>query len=189
MAELIKSTLENIVGELSNLFKQLDEAELENLLHALTDDGALFVAGAGRSGLMLRGFAMRLMHMGKRVYMIGEATTPSAQAGDALLIGSGSGETGSLVVMAKKAKDIGVKVALVTTNPASTIAKMADVVVTIPGPTPKAVGNVRSAPSRQPMGSLFEQGMLLLLDGLVMQLMQRKGIASDEMFKRHANLE
>lgn len=189
MSDTIRATLDGVLAELASLYDRLDEKQIERLIGALMGDGSLFVAGAGRSGLLLRCFTMRLMHMGKTVYMIGDVTTPSAQPGDMLLIGSGSGETGSLVMMAKKAKAMGVTVALVTTNPASTIAGMADIVVVVPGPTPKNVGEVESAQSKQPMGSLFEQGMFLMLDSVVMALMDRKGIGADQMFARHANLE
>ena len=57
---------------------------------------------------------MRLMHMGKQVYVVGEIVTPSIQQGDLLLIVSGSGETESLVAMAKKAKRLGATIATVT---------------------------------------------------------------------------
>jgi 6-phospho-3-hexuloisomerase len=105
-----------------------------------------------------------------------------------LLICSGSGETQSLVSMANKAKSLGVKLALITINPASTIGTLADIIVRIPAPSPKAAAN-NDFVSIQPMGNLFEQSLLLFLDMTVMLLMERKGMTSDEMFKRHANLE
>lgn len=189
MPDGIKKTLTGVLSELAGLFDLLDESRVDALVDAVAGAGTLFVAGAGRSGLLLRCFAMRVMHMGKKVHVTGDVTTPSAQPGDMLLIGSGSGETGSLAAMARKAKDIGMKVALVTTNPASTIAKLSDIVVVIPGPTPKNVGVVKTAVSAQPMGSLFEQGMFLVLDASVQHLMAKLDLTSDEMFKRHANLE
>lgn len=189
MADGIKKTLSEVLGELASLYERVDESQVEKLIAALARDRRLFIAGAGRSGLLLRCFAMRLMHMGKKVHMVGDVTTPSAQPQDMLLIGSGSGETGSLVAMAKKARAMGVTTALITTNPGSTIAGMADVTVTLPGPTPKNTGHVESAHSAQPMGSLFEQGMFLMLDSIVMRLMNLQNISSEEMFKRHANLE
>jgi 6-phospho-3-hexuloisomerase len=41
----------------------------------------------------------------------------------------------------------------------------------------------------QPMGALFEQCLLLVLEGVVVRLMQMRGADSDDMFQRHANLE
>lgn len=185
----IATQLKTILSELADLYSGLDESRVEKLVEALLGEGRLFVAGAGRSGFLLRCFAMRLMHLGRPVHMVGEATSPGAKPGDMLLIGSGSGETGSLVSMAAKAKELGVDVLLVTTAPASAISRLADVVVVLPGPTPKSAGKVDSVASVQPMGSLFEQGMLLMLDAVVMRLMERMDIASEDMFKRHANLE
>jgi 6-phospho-3-hexuloisomerase len=89
---------------------------------------------------------------------------------------------------AEKAKDLGSKVALVTVNPESTIGKLADAVVEISAPSPKAArnGDVKSI---RPMGSLFEQSLLLFLDISIIGLMEIRGLDSDVMFGRHENLE
>lgn len=192
MADGIKETLEGVLDELSGLYDRIDETQVDKLVKALLEERGIFIAGAGRSGLLLRCFAMRLMHMGKKAHMTGDVATPGARPGDMLLIGSGSGETGSLVSIAKKAKSMGMTIAAVTTNPDSTIGKMADLVVVLPGPTPKnaeTADPARSVQSAQPMGSLFEQGMFLMLDCIIMKLMKKKNVTSEEMFRRHANLE
>lgn len=44
------------------------------------------------------------MHLGFNVQVIGDVTTTFAKEGDLLIIGSGSGETQSLVAMSQKAK-------------------------------------------------------------------------------------
>jgi 6-phospho-3-hexuloisomerase len=41
----------------------------------------------------------------------------------------------------------------------------------------------------QLMGSLFEQGLLLLLDTVVLRLAAARGASAQELFARHANLE
>ena len=146
------------------------------------------MAGLGRSGVAVKAFAMRLMHMGLPVYVVGEIVTPAIQKGDLLVVGSGSGETGSLTIMAKKVKDIGAELALVTIFPQSTIGKLADAIVKIPAPTPK-VATESGFKSIQPMGSLFEQSLLLLFDSLILRLMETKKENSENMMKRHANLE
>lgn len=100
----------------------------------------------------------------------------------------GSGETKSLVNHAKKAKEMNAKVAIITINPKSTIASLADVVVEISAPSPKSEkqGDVVSI---QPMGSLFEQSEEIFMDIAIMMLMERKNMTSDMMFGRHANME
>ena len=45
-------------------------------------------------------------------------------------------------------------------------------------------GAVRAAP-----GTLFENSMSLLLDMLIVQMMQERGLVWAELYARHANLE
>ena len=138
--------------------------------------------------MAIKTFAMRLMHLGKAVHVLGDATTPAVQAGDLLVIGSGSGRTGSLEVAASKAAEFGAKVLLITIDPTSPIGQAADCVIEIPAPSPKAEGGTPQS-SEQPLGSLFEQALFLLCDALIMLLMEKEGITSAEMYQRHANLE
>lgn len=175
--------------EISGCTAMIDAASVSALMDEIEGAGRIFCAAAGRSGLAMRGFAMRLMHMGRRVHVVGDVTTPSIAAGDLLLIGSGSGSTASLVQTAGKAKSIGTRIALITIDPSSPIGEMADCVVRIPAPSPKARAGVDSVSSAQPMGSLFEQSMNILFDSTVMLLMERGGLDSAAMFTRHANLE
>ena len=159
------------------------------LIQEIENADRIFVAGAGRSGLMARAFCMRLMHLGLKCYVAGETVTPAFAQGDLLLVASGSGATESLVVMAQKAKQhIHGRLALVTMDGNSPIARLADVTLVIPAPSPKVEWEL--APnSIQPMGSLFEQSLLLVLDLLILLLMQQNGSAPSAMFDRHANLE
>jgi Predicted sugar phosphate isomerase involved in capsule formation len=184
----IKRNLELIITELKELYDHMGIGGGENLVRLILDADSVFLAGAGRSGLFLRGFAMRLMHMSKPAFVVGEVVTPAIQAGDLLLIGSGSGETASLKAMAERAKAIGAKVALVSSREESSIAKMADLTVVLETFSPKVAtsGGVQSA---QPMANLFEQGMFLFFDALTMELMSQMNLTSEVMFKRHANLE
>jgi len=78
---------------------------------------------------------------------------------------------------------------LLTIVPRSPIGTIADVVVQVPAPSPKAEDAANAVGSIQPMGSLFEQSLFLLGDCLILALMQRNQQNSDEMFTRHANLE
>jgi 6-phospho-3-hexuloisomerase len=179
------------VEELRALMGGVDSRQVQDLVESLDTARSVFVAGAGRSGLAMRAFAMRLMHMGIAAHVVGEVTAPAFAAGDILVVGSGSGATPTLVAFSEKAKKLGGRLALVTTDPASPIGRAADVIVRIPAPTPKAAhGGPAAAPSSaQPMASLFEQGLWILLDSCIMLLMARKGLDTGQMFGRHANLE
>ena len=128
------------------------------------------------------------MHMGRAAYVVGETTTPAIKANDLLVIGSGSGRTASLVAAAEKAKTLGATVLLFTIDPSAPIGKIADLSVKFPAPSEKAAGG-GSAVSIQPMGSLFEQSLFLLLDCLIVNLMARHDQTSSIMFTNHANME
>ncbi|PIO99324.1 3-hexulose-6-phosphate isomerase [uncultured Pleomorphomonas sp.] len=177
-----------ILEELRAVLSKVSPDEVSAFAGDLLAARRIFVAGAGRSGLAGRAFAMRLMHFGLDAFVIGEIATPAYSGDDLLVVCSGSGETGSLVSIADKARRIGGKIALVTIVPDSTIGKLADRRLVLPAPSPKAKAGdgVRSI---QPMGSLFEQALLLLLDAVILELMARRGATSDGMFTRHANLE
>jgi len=177
-----------IIEELRTVMYSIDDNAARNLAELIDASPRIFLSGAGRSGLMIRAFAMRIMHAGKEVHVLGDVTTPSAHAGDLLIIASGSGETESLVSHAKKAKKMGLKVATVTIFPEATIGTLSDIAVKINAPTPKSERE-SGLTSIQPMGSLFEQCMLLFLDETVMELMEIQGKTSDQLFQNHANLE
>lgn len=179
---------EVILDELKRTLLAVSPDDAEQLANLVLSAKKIFCAGAGRSGFAVKAFAMRLMHMGFDSYVVGETVTPNLEPEDLLIIGSGSGETGSLAVMAKKAKQIGSKLALVTIRPESTIGEISDITIKIPAPTPKAKTS-ESFKSIQPMGSLFEQSLLLFLDSTILRLMEKRNDTSDEMFTRHANLE
>lgn len=184
-----KQIIMSVCSEIMNCADHISNESIISVADSIENADSIFVAAAGRSGFAVKGFAMRLMHMGYNVYVVGEVTTPSMSSNDLLLIGSGSGNTASLVAMATKAKSIGAKVSLITINPESSIGKIADYVIKIPAPSPKADVESGLINTVQPMGSLFEQSMYIMLDSLVVYMMHKHGLNSDEMFKRHANLE
>lgn len=178
---------QEIVNELQRSVSQLDAAEAERLAELLLRGGKVFVAGAGRSGLMGRAFAMRLMHAGKEAYVVGETVTPGIAAGDVLVLGTGSGETASLLSMAGKAKAVGAAVVAVTISPESSIGRLADLIVRLPGATKEQTDGGQI--TIQPMASLFEQTLLLFYDAVILRIMEQTGQTSTRMFGKHANLE
>ncbi|GGL88694.1 6-phospho 3-hexuloisomerase [Curtobacterium citreum] len=163
-----------------------DQAPFERALTLLTDADRVFVHGAGRSGLALRMTAMRLMHLGLRVHVVGEATTPAIGRGDVLLVASGSGTTGGIVQAARTAADVGARVLAVSTTDDSPLAAVAEATLVLPAATKTDRSGTASA---QYAGSLFEQGVALLGDALFHALWQRSGRSADELWPRHANLE
>lgn len=188
MPQNLQQLTNQITTEIKQALSRVNDQEAASLREALLSGSRIFIAGRGRSGLQMKGAAMRLMHLGLQVFVIGDVTTPAISSSDLLLIGSGSGSTASLVQFAEKAKSVGAKIALITTNANSIIAGMADHVITIPAPTPK-VKEKRDFTSIQPMGTLFEQSLGILMDSLIIQCMEQANKNSERMFSLHANLE
>lgn len=180
--------LHAIVDELAELSQRVPEQDYAPLIDAILSAQRIFIAGAGRSGFMARAFTNRLMHLGLCVYFVGEPSTPSICKKDLLFIASGSGETASLVAMAKKAQKVGAMLATVTLFPQATIGQAAQVVMQLPGYTTKSTVE-QQGESIQPMGSAYEQLSLLFLDSVILSLMEHMQQTEAEMYARHANLE
>ena len=181
--------IEQVLTEVTASVSQISTESLTQAGQLIEDASRIFVAGVGRSGLCMRALGMRLMHLGKTVYVVSETTTPSIVAEELLIIGSGSGQTASLLVIAEQARRQGAKTLLFTTDTTSSLAELADQRVVIPAPSFKDAKGGLGPMSVQPLGTLFEQSLLILCDSLILRLMQRTGVSSAQMFERHANLE
>ena len=165
--------------EISSTLNLVEECRLDELRDEFADrTRRWFVSGQGRSRLVASMAAMRLMHVGFDVHLVGEVTAPSISEGDSLLMLSASGETPVSLHLARRAAEVGARVVAITTREDSSLAAIADVVVAVP---------VQS--TRQFGGSLFEQASLLLLDALIIDLTRDYPCAYEVMKRRHTNLE
>lgn len=182
----IASNLEMIILENQGIASKLDYTEVAEMIPYILNAQQIFVVGAGRTGLALKAMAMRLMHLGFQVYMVGETTTPAIQQGDLLIAASGSGTTGSIVKAAEKAKSVQAQVFSISTTKTSPLADSSSFVLVIPAVQKTDHG---TAISQQYAGSLFEQAVLLLTDALIQTLWRMDGTPAEELWKRHANLE
>ncbi len=174
------------VREAVGLVELADGEQLEAMTEEISAAEAVFVAAAGRSLLMIKAFAMRLMHLGIPVHVVGDVTTPAIREKDLLIFASASGETATLLAVRQKAGKAGTRVAVMTARPQSSLAEGAATILVVPGATDKAAGGFAS---RQPAGSSFEQSLLLLCDGMVMRLAEKRGLDPSAGYGRHANLE
>lgn len=162
----------------------LDRSLLDALLTALDHARRVFVYGTGRSGLVARGLAIRLAHLGYSTYVIGETITAPVQAKDLVVLVSGSGETYPVAMTAEIARTIGAQVVVLTGNRHGRVAQDADVVVELRPPEDDG-----SRPALAPLGTLFETTAWILLDGIVADLMDRRQQSEEMMRQRHATLE
>jgi 6-phospho-3-hexuloisomerase len=161
-------------------------APLDRAAATLRGARRVFVLGAGRSGLALRMTAMRLMHLGLDVHVVGEVTTPAIAAGDVLLAASGSGATAAVVRAAETAAASGAEVIAITTAPDSPLAALAGVTVVVPAAQKQDHAGLLSI---QYSGALFEQTVVVLGDAIFHSLWKASGATADELWPRHANLE
>lgn len=159
---------------------------LDRAAAALRAARSVFVLGAGRSGLALRMTAMRLMHLGLDVHVVGEVTTPAIATGDVLLAASGSGSTAAVVRAAETAAASGAEVVAITTAPDSPLAALAAVTVVVPAAQKQDHDGLLSI---QYSGALFEQSVVVLGDAIFHSLWKASGATADELWPRHANLE
>lgn len=183
-----KELLPKILAEISQVLSSVDEDEFKKIIDVILHAKRIFVLGAGRSGLVMKGFAMRLMHLGLNVFVVGDSTTPAIGKGDLLIVGSGSGSTPSIVTNVKKAWEYSSVIISITSNKHSSIVEYSDFTMYLMAPTPKAQ-TANLSFSLQPMGSLFEQSLMIFTDLIVLVLMDKLHMTSEEMFKNHANLE
>ena len=172
------------------------EQMIEILLEAYKKRKIILVMGAGRSGLVGRAFAMRLMHLGFNAYVLGDTIVPPIKEGDVVIAISGSGRTQLIVTAAEAARTVKAKVIAITSFPDSPLASIADIVVEIPGRT--KVSRMEDYFARQilgiheplaPLGTLFEDTAMVFLDALIVELMHRLEKSEEDLRNAHANIE
>lgn len=175
---------DKVIEEIKDALSKVEKKKVEALIEMLLSAEKVFVAGTGRSMLMMKAFAKRLRHLNLNVYVVGEIIEPPATKRDLLILASGSGESILPLGIAKIARRIGTKVTLITAKKDSKIAKIADFVICIPAPT-----KFSKKKSFQPLGNLFEQSLLLFCDVVAMLVQKKKKLSNNNLFKYHANLE
>jgi 6-phospho-3-hexuloisomerase len=175
------------LADLKRVLDRVSERELLAFSRALLAADRIFVTGLGRTGLMARGFAMRLMQLGRRVYHVGDVITPSIRRGDLLVLCTRTGRSkvlGHYIAIARRAKG---KVAVVTANGKSSAARSADAVLAIDD---RAVAKARRGARRHlPLGSLFEQALLVVLDQVVLDLMDALHLGESDLAGLHTSFE
>lgn len=185
-AQSVTNNITVIQKEIAATLAGVDTQELAKLASLVEGADRIFVSGAGRSGLVLRMAAMRLMHLGLTVHVAGDTTTPAIAVGDLLLVASGSGTTSGIVKSAETASGVGARIAAITTNPDSPLAKLADAVVVVPAAQKTDHG---SSVTKQYSGSLFEQTLFLATESVFQTLWETTDEPADKLWLRHANLE
>ncbi|NMB79318.1 MAG: SIS domain-containing protein [Methanomicrobiales archaeon] len=182
--------------------RTLDPAQMAAFFTAILTAKRIYVTGAGRSGLVAKAFALRLMHLGYDSYVVGETITPAFQKGDTLVIFSGSGETPSIVSIGGTARELSGTICVITAMPDSRIGMMADLIVNLGDPTGtylhdknsyevlQLTGKYRSITSAfAPLGTMFETMALVFSDAVISALMEAKKDEIAQIQDRLSNVE
>ncbi|NNN16860.1 MAG: SIS domain-containing protein [Thermoplasmata archaeon] len=178
--ELFLAAERYIGARVSAALERIDPAILVRIVELLDHAPAIFVYGAGRSGIIGRAFAMRLVQTGLRAYVIGESVTPIVKRGDTVFILSGGGESYSSMQTANIVRREGAELVVVTAHARSKLAHAATALIAL------EFSEDAERPRYAPLGTLFESASLRLTDALVAESMRTRGETEESMRRRHA---
>jgi 6-phospho 3-hexuloisomerase len=169
------------IGErVTAALERIDPKAITRAVEILAHVPQIFVYGAGRSGIIGRAFAMRLVQAGLRAYVIGESVTPIVTREDAVFILSGQGESYSSIQTANIVRREGAQLIVLTSRPGSKIAHTATLLLLV------EFEEDPERPRLAPLGTLFESASLRLTDGLIAELVRARGETEESMRRRHA---
>ncbi|HTP54190.1 MAG TPA: SIS domain-containing protein [Thermoplasmata archaeon] len=169
------------IGErVTEALRRVDAEAIARAVQILHAAPQVFVYGAGRSGIIGRAFAMRLVQAGLRAYVIGESVTPIVTPGDAVFILSGQGESYSSIQTANIVRREGAKLIVLTSRSSSKLAHAATQLIAVEFP------DDADRPKYAPLGTLFESASLRLTDALIAELLATRGESEASMRGRHA---
>ena len=169
-----------LAAQVTDALDRLDPTAVARAVALLAKAPATFVYGAGRSGIIGRAFAMRLVQLGLTAYVIGESVTPIVRRGDAVFILSGRGESSSSIQTANIVRREGAELVVFTARASSKLAHIATALLTLDFPEDA------ERPRFAPLGTLFESASLRLTDALVAELLAVRGESEATMRGRHA---
>jgi 6-phospho-3-hexuloisomerase len=187
MTEAATSLYRRALAELGATFDRIDDAAVDRAVRTIAGARHVAVFGGGREGLQIRGFAMRLFHLGRSVSVVGDMTTPAIGKGDLFLVVCGPGEISTAVALVGVAKAAGASVLVITAQPDGRVPRMADEVLVLPAQT--MADDQGAAPSLLPMGSVFEGALFVLFEVMILKLKAALGVSAEAMRANHTNLE
>jgi 6-phospho-3-hexuloisomerase len=176
-----------ILSEIELALEGSNFEKSNSIIKEIIQARSIITYGAGRVGLVMQGFSKRLMHLGLNSYYLEDSSVPSTTAGDLLIIGSGSGSTPTVKIVAELAIIHKLKLLSITANPDSAIANISNLFVYLN--TPNKILNNQKAVSIQPLTTLFEQTLCIYLDALILELMEALNQTNELMKLRHNVIE
>src|SRR5208337_4705282 len=141
------------LDDLSLVFDRIDDSLVDCAVEEIARARRIALYGVGREGLQIKGFRMRLFHLGRSVAMVGDMTTPHLGDGDLLIVSAGPGFFSTVAALMGVARD-GARTLVVTAQPSGQCAEAADLALVVRAQT--MADDRGPASSVLPMGSLYE---------------------------------
>jgi 6-phospho-3-hexuloisomerase len=197
-SQRVQEMMRLMASKIRAIANTISDDDTEKFIRELLNAKRIYVIGAGRSGLVAKAFAMRLMHLGLNAYVVGETITPALNKGDAMVIFSGSGRTKTVADLAETAKEIGGKICLITSNADSRIGRIADCMVIIEHHRDDVDDDALEFEIRQmmgdhksfaPLGTLFETVSMIFADAVISRMMEITKTDEMALKNRHTNIE
>ncbi|MDD1684039.1 MAG: 6-phospho-3-hexuloisomerase [Methanoregula sp.] len=194
----VQEMMRLMASKIREIANTISDEDTEMFIRELLNAKRVYVIGAGRSGLVAKAFAMRLMHLGLQAYVVGETITPALSKGDVIVIFSGSGRTKTVADLAETARDIGGRICLITSNADSRIGKIADSIVIIEQHRDAVADEAAEFEVRQmmgnhksfaPLGTLFETASMVFADAVISRMMEITLTDESALKNRHTNIE
>jgi len=194
----VQDMMRLMASRVRSIANGISDGEVDALIREILAAKRVYVMGAGRSGLVARAFAMRLMHLGLTSYVVGETVTPAVNPDDLVVVFSGSGETKTVADIAESAKQVGSRLCLITSKRESRIGRIADCCVVIESRRDETGDEAAEFEIRQmmgkhksfaPLGTLFETASVIFADAVISRLMEIRGVNVEMLKGRHVNLE
>ncbi|MCX6685789.1 MAG: 6-phospho-3-hexuloisomerase [Methanoregula sp.] len=194
----VQEMMQLMASKIRAISKAISDEDVEKFLSELLHGKRIYVIGAGRSGLVAKAFAMRLMHLGLPTFVVGEIITPALNSDDVMVVFSGSGKTKTVADIAETAKEIGAHICLITSNADSRIGKIADCIVIIEHHRDEVDDDAVEFEIRQmlgehksfaPLGTLFETASIVFADAIISRLMEITQTDENALKNRHTNIE
>ncbi|MBI4257644.1 MAG: 6-phospho-3-hexuloisomerase [Thaumarchaeota archaeon] len=196
----VKSSVFGLLTLVTQNVSQVDENQINKCIELILmhRNDQILVIGAGRSGLVGRAFALRLLHLGYKVHVLGDTLVPSIESKDLVIAMSGSGTTKLVTAAVEAAKKIEATVIAITSFKDSPLAQLADLVVQVKGRIISKEEGRQDYFARQilglheplaPLGTLFEDSCMILVDAIISVLMDEMKLSEEHLAKLHANIE
>ncbi len=194
----VQDMMRLMASKVKKIADSISDDEIEGFLKEILNANRVYVMGAGRSGLVAKAFAMRLMHLGLTAYVVGETITPAMKPDDVMVVFSGSGRTKTIADISETVREMGGRICLITSNADSRIGRISDSIVIIEHQRDAVRDDAQEFEIRQmmgehksfaPLGTLFETAAMVFADAIISRLMEITQTDEKELKNRHANIE